>query len=223
MLFNHTCIPEHQMDKVQTSCHTAAYCLCSQAQNLLVFPCTELFPSVPPRLWSRLPLQLCLSDSVESSSHGLHLCFLSSFFKTWFSVDILIVSGTLCVFCLWKVVYKYFSYSLTSGFYHVWSVFLFLLAKAISTFTAYHIISFWVYSVWKVLVADLQTTLSLRVLFIHDPLLLCSLLLLPPCLGCLLTLSVSLLQEVLFHTGTVFISFLFALNIQEWLKKKLKH
>lgn len=135
---------------------------------------------------------------------------------------LLIVSGTLCVFCLWKVVYKYFSYSLTSGFYHVWSVFLFLLAKAICTFTAYHIISFWVYSVWKVLVADLQTTLSLRVLFIHDPLLLCSLLLLPPCLGCLLTLSVSLLQEVLFHTGTVFISFLFALNIQEWLKKKKK-
>lgn len=63
---------------------------------------------------------------------------------------LLIVSGTLCVFCLWKVVYKYFSYSLTSRFYHVWSVFLFLLAKAISTFTAYHIISFWVYSVWKV-------------------------------------------------------------------------
>ncbi len=62
--------------------------------------------------------------------------------------------------------------------------------------------------------SDLQTTLSVRVLFIHDSLLLGSLLLLPACLGCLLTLSVSLLQEVLLHTGTVSVSFLFALNIQ---------
>lgn len=62
--------------------------------------------------------------------------------------------------------------------------------------------------------SDLQTTLSLRVLLIHDPLLLGSLLLLPACLGCLLTLSVSLLQEVLLHTGPVSVSFLFALNIQ---------
>lgn len=56
--------------------------------------------------------------------------------------------------------------------------------------------------------------MSLRVLLIHDPLLLRSLLLLTPGLSCLLALSVSLLQEVLLHAGPVSVGFLFALNAQ---------
>lgn len=71
------------------------------------------------------------------------------------------------------------------------------------------------------LISDLQATLSLRVLLIHDPLLLGSLLLLPTSLGCLLTLSVGLFQEVLLHTGPVSVSFLFALKIQEGQKQWL--
>lgn len=67
-------------------------------------------------------------------------------------------------------------------------------------------------------ISDLQATLSLRVLLIHDPLLLSPLLLLPTGLGRLLTLSVSLFQEVLLHTGPVSVSFLFALKIQEGQK-----
>lgn len=60
---------------------------------------------------------------------------------------------------------------------------------------------------------DLQTALSLRVLLVHDPLLLRSLLLLPAGLGGLLALSMGLLQEILLHTGTVLVSLLFALEI----------
>lgn len=80
---------------------------------------------------------------------------------------------------------------------------------------------------WEELqISDLQATLSLRVFLIHDPLLLGSLLLLAARLGCLLTLSVSLLEEVLLHTGTVSVSFLFALIYSEekmdsWLHFKL--
>lgn len=64
-------------------------------------------------------------------------------------------------------------------------------------------------------ISDLQTALSLRVLLIHDPLLLSSLLLLPASLSCLLALSMSLLQEVLLHTGPVSVSFLFPLGKTE--------
>lgn len=70
----------------------------------------------------------------------------------------------------------------------------------------------------KSLISDLKTTLSLWVLLIHDPLLLGSLLLLPASLRCLLSLSVSLLQEVLLHPGPVSVSFLFALNIHGVMK-----
>ena len=70
-------------------------------------------------------------------------------------------------------------------------------------------------------IANLQSTLSLRVLLGHDPLLLGSLLLLPASLRCLLPLSVSLLQEVLLHTGTVSVSLYFALNIQRRLQRGL--
>lgn len=63
--------------------------------------------------------------------------------------------------------------------------------------------------------SDLQTTLSLWVLLVHDPLLLSSLLLLSAGLGGLLTLSVGLFQEVLLHTGPVSVSLLLALNTSE--------
>lgn len=53
--------------------YTAARCLRSQTQSLLVAPRTRLktkgggaFQSVAPRLWNSLPLQLRLVDSVES-------------------------------------------------------------------------------------------------------------------------------------------------------------
>lgn len=68
--------------------------------------------------------------------------------------------------------------------------------------------------------SDLQTTLSLGVLLVHDPLLLSSLLLLSAGLGGLLTLSVGLFQEVLLHTGPVSVSLLLALNVSEGGKKK---
>ena len=61
-------------------------------------------------------------------------------------------------------------------------------------------------------ISHLQTTLSLRVFLVHDPLLLGSLLLLTAGLCSLLTLSVSLLQEVLLHAGPVPVGLLFALN-----------
>jgi len=60
----------------------------------------------------------------------------------------------------------------------------------------------------------LQAALSLRILLIHDPLLLRSLLLFAARLSGLLSLIVSLLQEVLLHASTVPVCFLLPLNIQ---------
>lgn len=78
--------------------------------------------------------------------------------------------------------------------------------KAISQFTYF-------FSLINGCLTDLKTALSLGVLLIHDPLLLCPLLLLPAGLGSLLALSVSLFQKILLHPGTIFVSFLFALKI----------
>lgn len=64
------------------------------------------------------------------------------------------------------------------------------------------------------LISDLHATLPLRVFFIHNSLLLSPLLLFPTGLGSLLTLRVSLLQEVFLHAGSVSVSLLFTLNIQ---------
>lgn len=60
----------------------------------------------------------------------------------------------------------------------------------------------------------LQAALSLRILLIHDPLLLRSLLLFAARLSGLLSLIVSLLQEVLLHASTVPVCFLLPLNTQ---------
>lgn len=64
----------------------------------------------------------------------------------------------------------------------------------------------------------LQTTLSLGILLVHDPLLLRSLLLLTASLGGLLALSMGLLQEVLLHAGAVSVGFLLALKWTERIK-----